>query len=70
MFRPATYIIPMDEGTKRQKKRCEVSINCLVRGRVAAKAGRSFKHFFFMLAADGRRRVSILSPPRFSPVFV
>lgn len=50
MFRRATYIILVDEGVKGGNKRCEVWINCLVRGRAAAKAGRSFKHLFFFRA--------------------
>lgn len=72
MFRSATYIILVDKGIKGENKRCEVSINCLMRGRAAAKAGRSFKLFFFsVLSADRRRRRRcILFPPRLPPVFV
>lgn len=70
MFRSATYIILMDKGINGENKRCEVSINCLMRGRVAAKAGRSFKHFFFFCAQCRQEKEEVHSFPSPAPTRV
>lgn len=70
MFRRATYIILVDEGVKGENKRCEVWINCLVRGRAAAKAGRSFKHLFVFRAQRRQAEEEVHSFPSPAPARV